>query len=414
MIKSSAVAKWRISATALACCTLIQAGHAQSDNRGAALRETEAPVLSMPIQRGDTWIVEAKTADGSTHRLLLDTGAAFNVFGLQGPLAPTPLTHEAEQTLLKQGTLRNPIKGIVELNAISSSKSTTLGLSPALRIQGWSLPAGKLAMREDPAAISAAGDATFEGILGADSMRELTWRGDHIAGTLAGYAGAAPAHDWQQCVFMGLDPEQRLPILEVGFADNSRFVILDTGAELDISLPKETFNALSRAKRFAGMGSTFQIDITNQITERPVGLLPGLKIGQQTLPKLAATSGSTWPRVGTGLLAKMDRFEIDLRHYRFCFDLSPKAMDSGLDSAGAALLRKDTRYAIAAISRKGRMGLSGAKVGDLITMVGQRSTDKLSYDDIYAMLVDPAVTQITVERGGHTKVIALKAPLKPR
>ncbi|MCG5074345.1 hypothetical protein [Paraburkholderia tagetis] len=392
-------------------CALLAACNSKQDAANAA---PDAPVLSVPIQRNGGWVVEAQDAGNKTHRVLLDTGASFNLFEADGPLAAAPLTTTAGSALLRQGVLTSSTADAsLTINTLSGAHRIELGLSPALRVQGWSMPAGALAFRGKIGRMASADDQPFDGIIGMENMRNLTWRADHVAGRLTAYANAAPAHAWQQCTFMTLDTRTRLPLIEFGFDGESNPFILDTGLDSDLLLPQALFDNLRNAKKFPRVQTVFTTDITNRVVPRPEGLLAGLTIGQKAMPKLAVRGGSPDLRVGMGLLEKMDRFELDFRGYRFCFDLPAAPKDSVLTKANSVLERRGDRYEILALLPGGRLAESGVKVGDQITMIDEIFVNTLNLAQMSALLSNPATSELTLRRGNSPWVVKLTKPKHP-
>ena len=369
----------------------------------------ETPALSIPLQRDGHWIVAAQDTDHKSHRVLLDTGASFNVLENQGSLAAAPLTADAEAALLRQGVLTSPVADAdVTIDTTSDPRQLKLGLTPALTVQGWSMPAGALALRGGMGRIASAGDASFDGIIGTDMMRSLTWRADYVAGRLTAYQKEAPSHDWQQCTFMALDARTRVPFVELGFGDSATFVVLDTGYDGEVMLPQEPFDNLAKSHAFLQTGTTPTIGMANRVVERRQGLLAGLSIGQKPLPKLVVAEATTDARIGMGLLEKMDRFELDFRHYRFCFDLPSTPRDSALAAPRSALLRSGDTYEIVTLAPGDRMARSGGQPGDKIAMVDQTSVATLDLARVTELLGAATTTQVTVQRGRRTLVLKLK------
>ena len=394
----------------LALCVLLQACDNKGDaNPASTAMAADAPVLSVPLQRNQGWLVEAQSADNKPHRVLLDTGATTNIMDSEGPLAAAPITPQAEAGFLRQGTLNVPsTDGAITADTASDPVQIKLGLGPALRIQGWAIPAGTLTMRSDLARLSAVTDTPFEAIIGNENMRQLTWRADYVTGRLTAWANKAPAHDWQQCTFMTLNTNARTPNIELKLGNESNFFMVDTGDNGDISLPQPLFDSLADAKVFERITTSFTYDVSDRFLPSQTGLLAGLSIGQKALPKLRVSGGSATLRLGMGLLEKMDRFEIDLRNYRFCFDLPSVPRDSTLSTMGAALHRSGERYEVAALAPHGRLDASGIKIGDQIATVDQTSVATLKLSRLIELLGAATTTQVTVQRGGRTLVIKLK------
>ncbi|WP_322055060.1 PDZ domain-containing protein [Paraburkholderia bannensis] len=370
---------------------------------------TDTPVLSVPIQRDSHWIVEAHGADNKPYRVLLDTGATHNILGDQGPLAAAPLTRESEAAFVRRGVMDEPTKdGTVGVTTATDPARFKLGLSPALRIQGWSMPAGALAITTDIARLAATDDKPFDAIVGLESMRGLTWRADYVAGQLTAYAGEAPAHEWQQCAFMTVGTEQRIPVIQLNLGDESNYFGVDTGSAGEVDVPQDIFNGLARAKHFDGLSTTFSYDATTRFVPSQSGILANLGIGPTKLPKLTVNGASSSLRIGLGVLQKMDRFEMDFRHYRFCFDLPATPRDSVLSKVGAALLRSGDHYKVAAIAPDGRLAASGIKLGDEIAKVDQTPVSSLDELRLYDLLNMPATHSVTAQRGDKTLVVNLK------
>jgi hypothetical protein len=396
----------------IAFCALVTGCHDKPDTRPAQTTvDANAPVLSVPLERNGRWIVEARSADNKTYRVMLDTGATINALESEGPLAARPITPQAEAAFLRQGVLNGPTDaGSITATTLSDPKQASLGLTPALRIQGWEMPDGALATRGPLGRLASDDDAPFDAIIGSEAMRNLTWRADYVAGKLTAYTNDAPAHDWQQCTYMTLDPRGRTPIIELGLEGDTTPFLLDTGNDAEILLPQDIFESFAKDKRIPQVETmTSSIDINNRITPRREGLLAGLTIGQKQLPEVRVGEGVPHPNVGLGLLEKMDRFEIDYRHFRFCFDLPAAPKDSTL-TAYSTLLRTGDRYAVAGLAPDSRFAASGGKVGDLITMVDQTSVAKLDLAHVVELLSAPVTSEVTVERGGRTVVIKLKKP----
>lgn len=392
-------------------CALLAACNSKQD---AANADPDTAVLSIPIQRNGSWVIEAQDAGNKTHRILLDTGASFNLFEAAGPLAAGPLTRKAESILLRQGVLTRPTADAsLTINTLSDAHQIEMGLSPALRVQGWSMPAGTLAFRGKIGRMASADDQPFDGIIGVESMRDLTWRADHVAGRLTAYANAAPAHEWQQCTFMTLDTRTHSPLIELGLDGESNQFILDTGLDSDVLLPQALFDNLQKAKKFPRVQTVFTTDITNRVVPRPEGLLAGLSIGQKAMPRLAVSGDSPDLRVGMGLLEKMDRFELDFRHYRFCFDLPAAPKDSVLTEVNSVLERRGASYEVLALLPGGRLAESGVKVGDQITMVDEVFVKTLDLAQMSALLSNPATSELTLQRGNSPWVVKLTKPKHP-
>jgi hypothetical protein len=369
----------------------------------------ENPVLSIPIHRDEDWIAEVQGPDHKPHNLLIDTGATLNVLDSQGPLAASPITQEVEATLVRQGVLyKSNADGNVTAETPSDAKQFKLGIGPLLQIQGWTVPAGLPALMTNMARVGSKGEKLFSGIIGSESMRSLTWRADYVAGKLTGYANAGPAHDWQQCTFMTLDTNSRMPIIELTLGDESNWFGLDTGDNADISLPQETFAALDKAAAFESHGEVTHYDVTDRFLIGEEGLLAGLSIGPRKLPKLLVDGGSSTPRLGWGTLQKMDRFELDFRHFRFCFDLPSRPADSRVSRVGAAFVRSGDYYNVAALVPDGRLARSGVEVGDQISNVSGTVVATLNYARLRDLLDEPATDQITVQRGERTLVVNLR------
>lgn len=405
--------------TGLALCALLSGCGNKPDTQATpssgCAASADTPVLSVPLERNGHWVVDAQGADGKTHRVLLDTGATFNVLESQGPLAAAPLTPEAETGFLRQGVLGASIAGAnLTVSTLSDPKEFALGLTPALRIQNWSMPAGVPALRGSLGRLASADDAPFEAIIGNERMRELTWRADYVAGRLTAYAtNEAPAHEWQQCALMTLDARTRMPAIQINLDDTYNFFILDTGYDGDVMLPQDLFDNLVKENKFAHVGTSSSIDATDRVVQRQQGLLAGLAIGQKQLPRLAVSGAAPEPRIGLGLLEKMDRFELDFRHFRFCFDLPAKPMDSTLETH-SALLRSGERYEVVALAPDGILAVSGAQLGDQITTIDQTSVANLDLAKVIDLLSAPTTREVTVLRGKRTLVIELKpAQIKP-
>ncbi|WP_321886553.1 hypothetical protein [Paraburkholderia bannensis] len=402
------IANLRPAVAGAALCALL-AGCSEKPPAAAPLASADTPLLSVPIQRNGAWVIEAQDASNKTHRLLLDTGASFDVFEAQGPLAATPLTQDAEAAFLRQGVLTHPgADSGMTVNTLSNAHHTELGLRPALRAQGWTLPADTLALKDKFGRIALTGDTPFDGIIGVESMSKLTWRADYVAGKLTAYADAAPAHDWQQCTFMTRDLRARSPLIELGLANESNQFVLDTGFDADILLPQELFDNLEHAKQFAQVQTVFTTDITNQVIPRPEGLVAGFTIGQIAMPRLAVQGRGQDLRLGMGVLEKMDRFELDFRHYRFCFDLPSKPQDSTLTVVRSTLERQGDRYAIVTLAPDGRLAESGANMGDLIAQVDGTDVKALNLDQLSERLANPAPHEVTVQRGDRTLALKLR------
>lgn len=393
----------------LALCTLLQGCNGKPDAKPATTAvAADAPVLSIPIQRDGHWVVEALGADNQPHRVLLDTGASLNMLNNHGPLAAAPLTPQAEAAFLRQGLLREPTTdGAVAVDTASDSTQIKLGLSPALRIGGWTMPAGALALRSDSARLFALDDAPFDGIVGNENMRKLTWRADYVAGRLTAYANEAPAHEWQQCTFMTFDTMPQEPVIELRLGNESSLFIVDTGDTGDVALTQGAFEALVKAQKLEHVSTGFSYDAMDRFVAAPEGLLSGLTIGQKPLPRVSVGAGAT-PRIGMGLLEKMDRFEMDFRHYRFCFDLPAVPKDSVPSTMGAALQRSGDHYVIAALAPQGRLATSGIEMGDQITMVEQTPVATLKFARLLELLNAPTTGEVTVQRGERTLVLKLK------
>ncbi|MDR3096088.1 MAG: hypothetical protein LBV73_03325 [Paraburkholderia sp.] len=391
-------------------CTLLAACTGKQDaQQPAAKASADAPVLSVPLQRNGSWVVEAQDAQNKTHRVLLDTGASLSMFEPEGPLTAAPLTKAAEAAFLRQGALASPTDdGNLTAGVFGQAHKMALGLGPALRIQQWSLPAGTLVFRAKFGRLASADDQPFDAVIGIEHMRDLIWRADYATGRLTAYANAAPAHDWQQCTFMTLATGTSIPLIEFSFESESNYFAMDTGFDSDVKLPQELFENLENAKRFPHVQTTFTTDITNRVVPNPQGLLAGLAIGQKTLPRLKVNGGSADPLFGMGLLEKMDRFELDFRHYRFCFDLPATPKDSTLTPSHSLLERSGEHYEVIGLLPDGALAHSGVKAGDQIAMVDQTSVAKLDLDQVYALLGSGNTRQVTVQRGERTLVIDLK------
>jgi hypothetical protein len=330
-----------------------------------------------------------------------------------GPLAAAPLTREAQAAFVRQGLPGEPsADGSVTVTTGSDPVQIKYGLSPELRIQGWTIPAGTLVLKGGIARLREVMETPFDGIIGLESMANLTWRADYVAGKLTAYAGDAPAHDWQQCTFMTREMEERMPIVELGFEGNFGNALLDTGDDGDITLAPETFDALAKANKFERVSRSFSTDLTGRYIPNQTGLLAGFEIGTAKLPKLVVNSSATGSKFGLGLLEKMDRFELDFRHYRFCFDLPAVPKDSTLSTAGAVLLRSGDRYKVAALAPQGRLATSGVQVGDQISMVDQTSVAQMKYARLSELLSAPATSEVTVQRGNSTLALKLKTASK--
>ncbi len=409
MLKYANLPNLKRASAGLVLCTLLLGCHSKQDAQTApAATAASTPLLSIPLQRNGQWVVEAQGADNRSLPLLLDTGATLNALPEQGPLAATPITKETEAALLKQGALNSPTgDGTLSAGTLSDPRQFKLGISPALRIQNWSMPAGAPALLGDLGRVASVDDAPVKGIIGSETMRNLTWRADYVDGHLTAYSNEAPAHEWQQCTFMALDPQQRTPIISLSLDGESRFFILDTGYDADVAIPADMFDVLVQAKRFPNVGTVSGIDVTNRVSHNRQGLLAGLTIGQKTLPKLVVSDASQDPRIGLGTLEKMDRFELDFRRNRFCFDLPAAPRDSAITPPSSVLLRAGERYEIASLAPDGRLARSGAKVGDLITQVGQTSVAKLDLGPTIELLSNPATGQVSVLRDNRTLVIKL-------
>ncbi|WP_321883273.1 hypothetical protein [Paraburkholderia bannensis] len=402
------IANLRPAIAGTALCALL-AGCGEKPPAAAPVASADAPLLSVPIQRNGAWVIEAQDASNKTHRLLLDTGASFDVFEAQGPLAAAPLTKDAEAEFLRQGTLTRPTAGSgMNVNTLSDAYHTEFGLRPALRVQNWALPAGSPAFRGELGRIATIGDAPFDGIIGVDSMSKLTWRADYVAGKLTAYADAAPTHDWQQCTFMTRDSRTRSPLIELSLGDESNQFVLDTGYDADIMVPQELFDNLERARQFPQVHTVFGTDIANRTIPRPEGLIAGFAIGQKAMPKLTVQGGGQDLRLGIGVLEKMDRFELDFRHYRFCFDLPSKPQDSALTVVRSTLERQGDRYAIVTLAPDGRLAESGANMGDLIAKVDGTDVKTLDLEQLSERLANPATHEVTLQRGDRTLALKLR------
>jgi hypothetical protein len=397
--------------TVFALCAVLPGCNSEHDASGSAQHghSVEAPVLSIPIHRDEDWIAEVMGPDHKPYNLLIDTGATLNALDRQGPLAASPITQEGEAALVRQGVLyKATADGTVSAQTPSDATQFKLGLSPKLQIQRWTVPAGTPALMMEMARVGSKAEKPFGGIIGSENMRSLTWRADYVAGQLTGYANEAPAHDWQQCTFMTLDTNSRMPIIELTLGDESNWFGLDTGDNAEIGLPQETFDALEKAAAFESRGEVIHYDVTDRFLVREEGLLAGLSIGPQKLPKLLVDGGSSTPRLGRGALQKMDRFELDFRHFRFCFDLPSRPADSKVSRVGAALVRSGVYYNVAALIPDGRLARSGIEVGDQISNVSGTVVATLNYARLRDLLDEPATDQITVQRGGRTFVVKLK------
>ncbi|WP_250519459.1 MULTISPECIES: hypothetical protein [unclassified Caballeronia] len=402
------LAKLRATATGFLLCAVLAGCNGRHDDMPAAA--DDVPVLSVPLKRDGHWLLEARSADGKSVRVLLDTGATLNVLDSRGRLAAVPMTPAAEAVFLRNGLLSEPVGDrAVTSGTASDTMRMELGTSPAIRLDGWSMAAGGPVLIGDMARLSSVDERPFDGIIGMESMRNLTWRADYVAGRLSAYAGEAPAHAWQQCAFMTLDAAQRTPLIELRLRDESLPFLLDTGDNGDVALPQETFDAIAEAQWFERINTTFSYDATDRFTPNQQGLIAGFAIGQKALPKLTVLAGSPTPRIGQGLLEKMDRFEMDFRHYRFCFDLPDTPKDSTPSIIGAGLQRAGDRYRVAALAPDGRLAASGIEIGDRVVMVERTSVATLKFVRLLELLNAAATGEVTIERGKRTLVIKLKA-----
>lgn len=401
--------------TPLAGALLLTCAEAPRLSAAEQTAQPPAPLITLPIQRDEQWVAQGLTEDGKSVRLMLDTGASLAVLGRQGPFSGTPLTKQAEARFLRDGSLDWPVEGdSIDTMTTTSVEKGQLGVSGAVRIQGWTVPGERLAMREDlsrfaPSAKSPLmGRDTFDGILGLDSMLGLTWRADYVAGQLTAYDQAPPAHDWQQCVFMTVGLPPSLPMLRLTLGETMTPVMLDTGDNGELAVPDEDFESLLHDKLFTDTGLGFDYGASNQFVATQHGILPGLRLGQQTLPKLRVDSRSSALRLGLGALSKLDRFEMDFRHYRFCFDSAATPKDSEASRVGAALLSDGKAYIVAALAPEGILGMSGLKVGDRLVAVGDTVTGPLTQKSLYDLLDAPRSQEITVVRDNQTLKVKLK------
>ncbi|RKP54576.1 hypothetical protein D7S86_12925 [Pararobbsia silviterrae] len=290
--------------------------------------------------------------------MLLDTGAAFAILGHEGGLTPRPLTPEVEAGWLKRGVIRAPTAdGAMSVSMPSQDRVLKVGVFPGVQIQKWRIAAGQPALQADIGQFASATDVRFDGVVGIESMRALTWRADYVSGTLSAYGDEAPAHDWQQCVFMTFGSDAGLPMIDAGLDGGEAGQLgIDTGDSADLQLGREAFEWLRAGRRFSAMGLASSSDASSQIRHEPSGLLSGVSIGQRMMPKLEVTPVDPFPQhVGLGLLSKMDRVELDFRHFRFCFDMPAKPVDSKVSWVGAALVRAQDGYPIVC-SRSRRTG----------------------------------------------------------
>ncbi|MDR3100348.1 MAG: hypothetical protein LBV73_25195 [Paraburkholderia sp.] len=403
------LANFKLAIAGAGLCALLAGCNEKRATPPLPSASNAAPLLSIAIQRNGHWITGVQTSGDKSHRMLLDTGASFNMLPAEGALAAAPLTQEAQAALLKQGTLKGPgDDGAPSVITPGEPRQIKLGLNPALRIQGWSMPSDTLALQGKLGALAAAEDASFDGIIGIDSMRDLTWRADYVTGTLTAYAGEAPEHEWQQCTFMTLDTRTRTPLIELSLGDEHRFFILDTGYDADLLVSQEVFEHYVKAKRFPKIGASFSAGVTDRLAARPEGLLSGLTIGQKRLPTLAVSGGSPDQRLGMGLLEKMDRFELDFRRFRFCFDLPAVPENSALAQENSILERRGERYEVLALLPDGRLAQSGVKAGDQIEMVDQISVKTLNLAQLGELLSNPATGELTVLRGKSPWIVPLK------
>lgn len=375
----------------------------------SAAEEARAPLLTLPIQRDKHWVVQGRTGDGKDVRLLLDTGASISVLNNSGPFTGAPITPEAEARFLKEGTLDWPMQNKVLGETTSSDIELQLGIAPAISIQGWTIPGEQLAVRHDLSPVEQAStEDSFDGVLGLESMARLTWRADYVAGVLTAYDQAPPAREWQQCVFMTLSLPPTYPVLRMTLGETLVPVIIDTGANDELSISDEDYDALKQAKMFVGTGLNYGLGASNQYVVNEHGILPGLHIGQQPLPRLQVQAGAPTARLGLGTLSKLDRFEMDFRHHRFCFDSAASPQDSKVSTVGAVLLRDGDAYVVKAVSPKGILGMSGLKVGDRLVSVGEVRTDTLKQRALYDALDATESQDVTVLRANRTLQVKLK------
>jgi len=385
-------------------------------SRLSAAERAAAPLITLAIQRDEQWVAQGRTEDGKTLRLMLDTGASLSVLGEQGPFIGAPLTAQAQARLLKDGSLDWPLeRGGIEAMTTTGVKEGQLGVAPTVHIQGWTIAGGRLALREDlsqfspDAAAPALGHSSLDGILGLDSMRGLTWRADYVTGQLTAYDQAPPAHEWQQCVFMTISISPSLPVLRLTLGESMIPVMLDTGDNGELSIPDEGFDALLRKGVFTETGLGFDYGASHEFVATQHGILPGIHIGQQALPRLRVDSASSAPRLGLGALSRLDRFELDFRHYRFCFDSAASPRDSHASQVGAALLSDGNAFVAKAVAPKGVLGMSGLKVDDRLVSVGEVATGPLTQKALYDLLEDPRTREVTVTRGSRTLKLELKS-----
>ncbi|MDT6962242.1 hypothetical protein QTN24_12110 [Cupriavidus sp. SZY C1] len=372
-------------------------------------RAASAAVLTLPIARGERWIADATDASGQPLRILLDTGTTFALFDADGPVATRPLAQADRDRLLAQGAILRPVDASgLEVETPTGSTWMPLGLAPALRIQHWSIPAGQLAMVSDLDGFNARANRPIDGILGIEAMRQLTWRADHVEGRLTAYADAPPAHNWQQCTFLTLETSQRMPVIPYALPpDRGGFLGIDTGSNGELTIPADDFDRMADAREFDGLGWTWGHGLSGEPAFAREGLLAGMQIGRQRLPKLSVERRDISPQIGLGVLARMDRFELDFRHYRFCFDMTPDARDSHVSTLGAALTRTDAGIRVQALTPEGRLGRSGAREADIIVTIDKTDVATLTSAQIEARLEDPKTAEIGVRRAGKMVGVGL-------
>lgn len=373
---------------------------------------SDDPVLSIPIQRDEHWIANATTVDGKPIRLMLDTGVTFAALADKGSAAAMPFTSEARSNLIKQGVLSSnfPEDGVVTLQTASDTKEAKIGLTPELRIQKWVMAAGQPVFQDDIEKINAlSGGERIDGIVGIEAMRNLTWRADYTTGQLSAYDGKPPAHDWQQCTFMAFDVNQnRVPVVELALGNQVSHVGIDTGDTGDIAITQDGFEGMSNSHMFESYGVVYSFDATHRLIPQRTGLLPGISVGHKALPKLVVTGNAPADRVGLGLLSKMDRVELDFRHYRLCFDLPATPRDSTVGVVGAAIVKSDNHYVVLAVAPNGRLEASGVKEGDWIMMVDQQTAAALDSKALYKVLNDPQTREVTIRRANQSLSLKLK------
>jgi len=400
-----------IGATLLpACGTLSEPGSSPSSSSSQASAPAPAPLLSVPIERGKRWMAQATGADGHTFSLALDTGATYAVLERGGRLPARPMSEEAHRRFLVQGTLDAPVdrEGLT-VDTLSGVSTMQAGTTPALRIQGWALPAGEVAVIADLTRFNARTARRIDGILGMEAMRRLVWRADYTAGRLTAYADAAPAHAWQQCTFMTLEPSQRMPVIPYWLdRDSGGFIGIDTGSNGDIAISAQDFDRLDAGHGFDRVGLNWGYGLSGDYAFVRQGLLAGMRFGQRTLPKLTVDRVETaQPQLGMGVLARMDRFELDFRRGQFCFDMAADARDSHVSMLGAALVRVDGAIKVEAVSPDGRLGQIGIRPGDVIASIGPAAVGALSDTEVNARLEDPATQSIGVQRDGKSVGVRL-------